>query len=100
MIRTGQPYPDVTDVDMTYADVTERLFRRFDAVHSLPVITAVLRPVSQRARLRTARGAAGAVGTVGDPAPDRSAAHPLTSPDLGVGCSRGKICVAGRTAHP
>ncbi len=43
MIRTDQPYPDVTDVDMTYADVTERLFRRFDAVHSLPVITAVLR---------------------------------------------------------
>ncbi len=43
MITTDQPYPDVTDVDMTYADVTERLFRRFATVHSLPVITAVLR---------------------------------------------------------
>jgi len=28
MITTDQPYPDVSDVDMTYADVTERLFRR------------------------------------------------------------------------
>jgi len=43
MITTDQPYPDVTDVDMTYADVMERLFRRFVTVHSLPVITAVLR---------------------------------------------------------
>ncbi len=43
MITTDQPYPDVTDVDMTYADVTERLFRRFATMHSLPVITAVLR---------------------------------------------------------
>ncbi len=38
MIMTDQPYPDVS-----FADVTERLFRRFDAVYPLPVITAVVR---------------------------------------------------------
>ncbi len=26
IVTTDQRYPDVTDVDMTYADVTERLF--------------------------------------------------------------------------
>jgi len=83
--------------DQSYADVTERLFRAFAAVHPLPVITAVVQQC--RVDLDGARrGGSGIAGAAGPPAAERSAARTLrTHRDRSPrGCRRRCRCARRR----